>query len=276
MREHVPEANFARGLAYDQFKLKEEEFETLRDYLARKNKKQPAPGQYKVEYKAVEKEVPGGYIAQAGLYDDVKLDEDQDKVLMGDVYVLNPEQPKNHIPGFDMGKIQGRTEEVKEDLDDVNYQGLILEPKNELTKPRPIVLVNMSKGADREICERGIKSSDPEYEQEQFLDLDLKYHLREPRVPNLVNYNRDQGREGLYKEVDPDRDEAIVNPNHEYVAPRVLGGVINKASEKKEKEESVEPVGVERTEQRIDLDRAYEATRPKTGVVKFQGYAARE
>lgn len=85
----------------EEFEEKESFLDLLHAYLARINHKRPAVGQY--DARPIEKHLPEidfDKMQSRAQYYDEDFEAERDKE--GDVLILDPHRPQEHVPGFEM------------------------------------------------------------------------------------------------------------------------------------------------------------------------------
>ena len=269
IKPEVGEIQFAGGLNRDQFAEREEEFKRFLEYQARQNRR-PEIGQYDVQYGAVEPEPKAPdfnkYTEREGL---VKEYEDQD--VPGDVLILNPEKPKPHVADVKFDRMGGREEEkTGEDM----TEELILNPTHELTKPKTVTYVDMSKQSERKDVFGGTKK-----ESDEELILDINYKQLDPKVKGIPDLSKLTSRGNIEAKPNEEAEELIVNPNEKLTKMTITNTAVRMDSKTKrfddrEKEDIND--GRMTTEQTIDYAKTQDAIKPKIDVVNFDRYAERE
>lgn len=122
----------AEKLTREAFQDHEDFLKLLQLYIDRVNNKKPEPGQYNVK-------LPEKHLRDID-FDKMQsreawLDEDLDeKDIEGDVLVLDPTLPPEHVPGPDFAKQVGRPEELIDS--DGEPDEIIIDPKLDLVRKR--------------------------------------------------------------------------------------------------------------------------------------------
>ena len=122
-----------KDMTQEEVEEREEFLAVLRAYLDRRSNRRPDPGAYDAEK-------PEKHVAEVNFdkmqsraqYYDEDFDNDLDKE--GDVLILDPREPQEKVPGFDMGKQAGRGDDFAE-LEEQKDE-LVLNPRLEAVKKR--------------------------------------------------------------------------------------------------------------------------------------------
>jgi len=174
------------------------------------------------------------------------------------------------VANIQFDRMGGREEEkTGEDM----TEELILNPTHELTKPKTITYVDMSKQSERKDLYGTKKESDEE------LILDINYKQLDPKVKGIPDLSKLTSRGAGEAKPNEEVEELIVNPSEKLTKPTLTNTAVRMDSKTKrfddnEKEDIND--GRITTEQQIDHSKLQDAIKPKADVVNFDRYAERE
>jgi len=267
IKPEVGDVEFAGGLTRDQFAEREEEHKQFLDYQARQARG-PEVGQYDIKYSGVEPE-PKAPDFNKYTEREAFVEEYEDRDVPGDVLILNPEKPKPHVADIKFDRMGGREEETAPETEE-----LILNPTHDLTKPKTVTYVDMSKQSERKDL-YGTKSK----ENEDELILDVDYKQIDPKIKGIPDLSKLTSRGTMEAKPNEEIEELVVNPSLNLVKPNVSGTAVKMDSKTKrfdDKEKEDVNDGRWTTEQQIDYAKTQDAIKPKIDVVNFDRYAERE
>lgn len=246
-------------------------------YLDRVNNKKPEPGQYDVQLP--EKHMRDIDFDKMQSRADWADDDKDDKDLEGDVLILDPTQPPDHVPGPDFAKQFGRGEDFVDS--DGEKDEIIIDPKLDLIRKREGLggAIPLAKQVGRPV------EIDLEDDAEYVVSNDTAAIPNDPSKPRVIVPTFDkQGARFKYdpdQSERPDADEVMLPAEVKPIDREKVLFKMDKQQDrfpletKKEQFNLSDLAGAEgefRGTDLADVDKAFKATLPHEAVPDFTKY----
>ncbi|KAL4460483.1 hypothetical protein ABPG74_000234 [Tetrahymena malaccensis] len=187
IRENMTKGgDFSNKMQKDIFAEHEEFMRIMREYYDKQNKI-PHLGEYEVDYRQVDRHIPGIDIDKMPDKDTGPIVKPEGDVDGDNLILNNVERPTKKLPDIKFDKMVGRPEK---DEDNVHYEEEIkLDVNIAPIKPKVPVLVNMKKQKERD------EIFGAEKQEEEKVDLDIKYTQQDKKIKGYVDIGKIQTRE---------------------------------------------------------------------------------